>query len=126
MALWQISSVIATIFVGFGANAIVRPANALSFFGFTIPSSAAETKLVEFLLALYGVRDVFMGAALGAAAWVGDFRVLGLTLISAGAVACADGVLCYLANTGEEWNHAYGVGVIAIGVVAWFKVRIPN
>lgn len=110
-----ISSIFATIFIGFGINAIVRPSHALSFFEFDPPASTPDKELVESLLVVYGARDIFMGLAICAAATLGDRRVLGWILIAAGAVAVVDGVVCWQHGKGH-WNHwAYAPGVIAVG-----------
>lgn len=42
----------ATIFVGFGINAIARPANALTFFEFSPPSATADREMVNALMAV--------------------------------------------------------------------------
>lgn len=50
------------ISVGFGLNAIVRPMEALSVFEFAPPASAEDRQLVQILSAVYGFKDVFVGA----------------------------------------------------------------
>lgn len=42
----------ATIFVGFGINAIARPANALTFFEFSPPSATVDREMVNALMAV--------------------------------------------------------------------------
>ncbi|KAK3356741.1 hypothetical protein B0T25DRAFT_138637 [Lasiosphaeria hispida] len=103
--LLQIAShFFATLFVGFGINAIVRPANALTFFEWSAPEAQADADVLSGLLAVYGVRDIFMGLALYSAALWGTNKSLGWTLVAASGVAFADGYICYLHGQGE-WNH---------------------
>jgi hypothetical protein len=49
----------------------------LEFFEVHIPSSASDKKLVDNLIVLYAIRDVFLGLAFYAAAYFGDRRTLG-------------------------------------------------
>ena len=58
------ASVFATIFIGFGINAILRPQQALEFFEFETPASTSDKKVVDGLMIVYGVRDIFMGLAM--------------------------------------------------------------
>ncbi|KAG7095545.1 hypothetical protein E1B28_006283 [Marasmius oreades] len=117
------STVFATIWVGFGVNAILNPDHALSFFEFRPPLGAADKKLVDSLMAVYGIRDIFMGLATYAATFVGDRKTLGWILVFGSAVAYADGVVCLMAENGGEWSHwGYGpmltiVGVLLLGVL---------
>lgn len=112
------ATVFATIFVGFGINAIVNPISALSFFELDYPLTNTHRQLTEVLLAVYGVRDVFMGAAMYAAAAFGDRKVLGLITMAAGAVALADGAICKVMVGKGEMNHwGYAPVVVIIGGV---------
>ena len=98
------ASVFATIFVGFGVNAILRPDNALTFFEWEAPTAASDKSLVDNLMVIYGVRDIFMGLAMYSAAYFGNRKALGLILIAGSGVAFADGVVCWNQGKGE-WNH---------------------
>ena len=116
-ALHLVAHGFATIFVGFGINAVLNPTSALSFFelGLSSSAAAADARLVHSLLAVYGVRDVFMGLAIYAAAIWGTSRSLGMTLVAASAVAAADGYVCFV-NGGGEWNHwGYAPAVALVG-----------
>lgn len=114
-ALSVASNAFATIFIGFGLNAIVRPEHALTFFEFEPPAAVADKKLVDSLMTVYGARDVFMGAAMYAAVWSGDRKTLGLLNLAASAVAFVDGLVCWQAGRGE-WNHwGYAPMVAAVG-----------
>ncbi|GME66163.1 hypothetical protein PM082_014677, partial [Neofusicoccum parvum] len=97
--------VFGTIFIGFGINAIARPAHGLTFFELSAAAAAADRQLVDSLMAVYGVRDVFMGAAIYAAAFFGTRRALGAIVVAGSAVAAADGWVCRVNGNGGEWNH---------------------
>ncbi|KAK3382056.1 hypothetical protein B0T24DRAFT_644954 [Lasiosphaeria ovina] len=111
----------ATIFTGFGVNAIFRPAHALTFFEFSPPADAVDARMVNSLMAVYGMRDIFMGLAIYAAALVGTNKSLGWTLVASSGVAFADGLVCYAYGDGQ-WNHwGYApvitiVGILLLGV----------
>jgi len=98
------ASAIATIFVGFGVNAILRPDNALTFFEWEAPAAASDKNLVDNLMIIYGVRDIFMGLAMYSTAYFGNRKALGWILIAGSAVAFADGAVCWNQGKGE-WNH---------------------
>ena len=123
MALSQSSAVrlaahaFATIFTAFGVNAILRPAHALTFFELPRPSSPADARVVDSLMAVYGARDIFMGLAIYSAAFFGTNKSLGLTLIAASGVAVVDGVVCFAHGQGQ-WNHwGYAPMITAVGVM---------
>ncbi|KAH7333101.1 hypothetical protein BKA65DRAFT_39760 [Rhexocercosporidium sp. MPI-PUGE-AT-0058] len=91
-----LSTLIATIFISFGLNALIRPLHALSFFEL-YPSSTTPTthdaKLLTALLAIYGIRNIFMGVAISIAAYYSKAstgangygrRVLGMLVGAAG------------------------------------------
>lgn len=109
------ANVIATIFVGFGINAIFRPRNALTFFEFQPPSSAADKKMVDSLMTVYGARDIFMGLAIYSAAFFGDRKTLGWILLAGSGVAFVDGAVCWNHGKGE-WGHwSYAPLVTVLG-----------
>lgn len=109
-----IAATLGTISVSFGINAILRPEHALSFFEFDYPTIEAQQNLVNNLLIVYGIRDIFMGFAIYATAWCGSRRALGWIILAMGAVAVGDGVVCWRNGHGE-WNH-WGYAPLA-GVV---------
>ena len=100
-----ISSAFAAVSIGFGINAFYNPASALSFFELDYPATNSNRALVDALLAVYGVRDIFMGIALWAAAYYGTRRTLGVITMAQGAVAFADGAVCKWIVGHGEWNH---------------------
>lgn len=109
----------AAIGVGFGVNALIRPENALSFFEFNLPAAGSEhALLVNSLLAVYGIRDIFMGLAIFFAAIWGTKKSLGWTLIASSGVAYGDGLVCYYALGHGQWNHwGYAPMMTAVGLV---------
>lgn len=111
------ASVFATIFIGFGLNAIARPQNALEFFEFQAPASAPDRELVDSLMVIYGARDIFMGLAIYAATYFGDRKALGWILVAGSGVAFVDGAVCRGYGRGE-WNHwGYAPVITAVGSV---------
>lgn len=78
--------------------------------------------MVDSLLAIYGIRDIFMGGALYAAAFTGTRKSLGWTLILASAVAYGDGYITLVANGTGQWGHwgyaplLTGLGAVLVGV----------
>ncbi|RDB15824.1 hypothetical protein Hypma_003688 [Hypsizygus marmoreus] len=111
------ASVFATIFVGFGINAILRPQNALEFFEFEAPA-ASDKKVVDGLMIIYGARDIFMGLAIYSATYFGDRKSLGWILIAASGVAFVDGAVCRAQVGKGEWNHwSYAPILTAVGSV---------
>lgn len=86
------------------------PDHALTFFEYEPPAGAADRKMVHGLMAVY----IFMGLAIYPSAYFGTHQALGWILISASAVAFADGAVCW--THGEsQWNH-WGYAPV-IGVV---------
>ncbi|KAK4634483.1 hypothetical protein CLAFUW4_01051 [Fulvia fulva] len=116
------ASVLGTIFIAFGANAILNPASALSFFELAYPDGVLQkdAKLaVDALSIVYGVRDVLMGIAIYAAAYFGTRPALGWILIAAGGVAGVDGYVCKsLVGSGEMNHWGYGPIVAVLGLVS--------
>jgi len=111
-----VASAFATIFVGFGINAILRPSNALTFFEFPYPTSPSDAKLIDGLMVVYGARDIFMGLAIYAAAYFGDRKSLGWMLIAGSGVAFVDGYVCKAYTGNGEWNHwGYAPMLTAVG-----------
>ncbi|KAF2468515.1 putative integral membrane protein [Lindgomyces ingoldianus] len=119
-ALCTASTVFATIFVGFGINAILRPAHALTFFELVMsPSiSAADQNLIEAMTVIYGARDIFIGCAIYVAAFFGKGKsgekVLGWILLATAAQAVVDGVVCKWMVGDGEWAHWGYAPVVAI------------
>ncbi|KIJ39517.1 hypothetical protein M422DRAFT_230605 [Sphaerobolus stellatus SS14] len=112
------ASVFATIYLGFGINGILRPRNALEFFEFKAPASAADKKLVDNLMVLYGARDLFMAIAIYSAAYFGDRKTLGCILIAGSGVALVDGAVCRAQIGKGEWNHwGFAPVLVAVGSV---------
>ncbi|KAK1224479.1 hypothetical protein PQX77_012592 [Marasmius sp. AFHP31] len=119
----------ATIWVGFGVNAILRPDHALTFFEFSPPAGASDKQLVDSLMVVYGARDIFMGLACYAAAFSGAQKALGWILMAGSGVAFVDGWVCYQAGNQGEWNHwGYApmltvVGMLLVGLSGEKKAK---
>ena len=99
-----VASASATTFIAFGVNAILRPENALTFYEWEAPTAASAKNLVNNLMIIYGVRDIFMGLAMYSVAYFGNRKALGWMLIAASGVAFADGAVCWNQGKGE-WSH---------------------
>jgi hypothetical protein len=101
--------------IGFGVNALLRPAHALTFFEWESPTSLPERQLVDGLVYVYAVRDIFMGLAVYIASAYGTRQSLGLTVAAVSAVAFADGLICWTWGKGE-WGHwSYAPILTAVG-----------
>jgi hypothetical protein len=112
------ANVFATIFVGFGINAILRPLNALEFFEFQALASTADKNLIDGLMIIYGARDIFMGLAIYSAVYFENRKSLGWILIAGSGVAFVDGAVCRAYAGNGEWNHwSYAPILTAVGSV---------
>lgn len=106
-----IATALATPFIGFGINAIFNPDGTLAIF--ELPSPPADRVLVDSLMAVYGIRNIFIGFAIYAASFLGTSRSLGWTLIGASAVAVGDGAICWTHGHGQ-WGHWQYAPVFAL------------
>lgn len=110
-----LSSFFGTIFIGFGINAILRPEHALTFFELDYRSSViTNTQVVDVLLAIYGVRDIFMGLVIYLLAYYGRPKGLGCVMMLCSGVGVADGVICKTMVGGGEWNHFGYAPILAV------------
>ena len=128
----------ATIFVGFGVLWFIDIPKALSFFEIKYPrvplkgpnkNDLVAAKLTMDLMAIvYGIRDIFMGAAIYIAIFAGTRIVLGWMLVAAGMVAGVDGVACkVLVGMGQmnHWSYApilVVLGSTMLGALDWIPV----
>ncbi|CRG86993.1 hypothetical protein PISL3812_04006 [Talaromyces islandicus] len=113
-----LSTIFAAIGTAFGVNAFIRPEHALSMFEFDYPTSADAKQLVDYLMIVYGVRDIFIGVALLSAVYSGNRKVLGWNLLGFAGAAFADGLVCKMNGHGE-WNHwGYGSFVAILGLLS--------
>ncbi|OMP84851.1 hypothetical protein BK809_0001955 [Diplodia seriata] len=113
------ATILGTIPLLFGINALLRPAHALSFFTPLYPSyppdvSSPERRLIDALLVVYGARDVFMGLAVLVPLWAGSRKVAGVMMVAGAGVAGVDGGVCRAAG-GGEWDH-WGYAPVLAGV----------
>lgn len=54
---------------------------------------------------VYGIRDIYMGVAMLAAAWYGHSKIIGWLTLASGGIAAADGAICYALVGEGQWNH---------------------
>ena len=134
-----VASVFATIFIGFGILGFIDAPKALSFFELPYPQPADKDpakkasmdakKTVDAMVVVYGVRDVYMGAAIYAAALCGTRQALGWIVIAAGCVAAADGAVCkFMVGKGEmnHWGYApvlVLLGGVMLGAFDWIPLE---
>lgn len=111
-----------TFSLAFGLSAFISPATSLSLFNLNYPDHAPSKPVVDGLMIVYGVRDVYMGFSIMIAALYGDLRVLGWLYVACGGVAVVDGLVCRGVGDGGEWSHwgftpvAVGMGLVCLGV----------
>ena len=79
------------------------------------PASASAKTLVNNLVVIYGVRDVYMGIVIYIAAYFGDSKTLGWIVIASSCVAFADGAICWIQQGKGQWNH-WGYVLMLIGL----------
>lgn len=121
--VWHAGALFASIFLGFGVNAILRPRAGFEQFEFKYPAKAEDRKLIDGLMLIYGIRNVCMGFSMLAAWYFGAREVLGYSLIAGSVVAFVDGianraVLGY--GQGQHWSYAPMLtilGAILLGAV---------
>lgn len=120
-ALRIAASIFGTIFLGFGFNYTLRPRESFSTFGFSAsPTTLADQQLMDSIIVLYGVKDLFMGVTTYSALMWGSRKTLGAILMMAGFCAWIDGyVVKAQAGTGE-WNHwGYGSAITVVGALTF-------
>ena len=129
----------ASIFIGFGILWFVNPSHALSFLELSYPQATAKgpaksafaeaKKTMDAFSVVYGIRDVFMGAAIYAAALCGTRQALGWIVIAAACVAGTDGAVCkFMVGKGEmnHWSYApcmLVLGAVMLGAFDWFSLE---
>ncbi|KAH8691657.1 hypothetical protein BGW36DRAFT_388734 [Talaromyces proteolyticus] len=108
-----IAAFFGTTISAFGVNAILRPAHALSMFEFDYPTSAPIKQLVDYLMIIYGIRDIYIGIAIFSTTYYGHRKALGWNLLGLAGTAFVDGVVCKMNGHGE-WNHWSYAPMVAI------------
>jgi hypothetical protein len=110
------ASAFATIFLGFGINAMLRPDHGLTFFEFEPPTT--DKQLVKDLMVVYGARDIFMGLAIYSAAYFANSKALGWIMVAGSAVAFVDGAVVYSSPVGQgamnHWGYAPILGLVGV------------
>ena len=133
------ASFYATIFVSFGLLWFVNPPTALSFFELPYPESctskgpamvemADAKRTMDAISVAYGARDIFIGAAIYAAALCGTREALGWIVVAAAGVAFTDGAVCKVMVGKGEMNHwSYApvmtvLGGVMLGAFDWVSL----
>ncbi|KAI7479630.1 hypothetical protein KC351_g7429 [Hortaea werneckii] len=126
------ASAIATIFLGFGLYFTAYPNAAVAFFFDKDPSFASagiaakysDDTVVQTFILLYAIRDIFIAAALYAAAFLDiiDGKLLGMILIFGGCTAVGDGVICKTVIGFGEWDH-FGYAPMLLGLGGYMLLR---
>lgn len=133
------ASFYATIFVSFGILWFVNPPTALSFFELPYPQRTSKSpataeladakRTMDAISVVYGVRDIFMGAAIYAAALCGTREALGWIVVAAACVAFTDGAVCkFMVGKGEmnHWSYAPVMAVlggVTLGAFDWVPLE---
>ena len=111
------AAVFGAVFLGLGFQVLLRPAAGLEMFAFQRPANKADAKLTDSLLRIYGIRDVYMGAAILATWWHGDRVTLGWLMGFTAAVSLVDGLVQY-DETGDKLINHWGHGLIELALAA--------
>ena len=88
-----------------GLNGMLRPRSAFALFQFQLPVTEEGKQLVDSLIVLYGVRDVFMGLAILFAVCFGTRSTAGYLFLLSVVVAIVDGIVSRSQIGSGEWNH---------------------
>ncbi|RVX74591.1 hypothetical protein B0A52_01717 [Exophiala mesophila] len=116
--LLLIAGIFATIWTGFGINALLRPMAAYSIFEFPVPIASADQAVIEGLMLIYGARDLFMGFAVLITALLGSRRACGYVVLAGAAVAFVDGWACLRVVGDGQWNHwGYAPALVIVGAL---------
>merc|ERR1711964_795572 len=100
------ANVVGMIWIGFGIFDLIKPA--------VLP---AEQAMVNSLIYVIGIRDIFIGFAIHATAYFGNRTTLAWIMLAASAEAFLDGAVCY-ANGKGEWNHwGYAPMLTVVGLL---------
>lgn len=108
----------------FGINAMIRPANALSWFELhppaatspldaIAPGTSTGKELYNLLMPVYGSRNVQAGLVMAVAAWCRHSTILGASIVGFAGAAVVDGWACWMGGQGE-WNHWCYVPQLAV------------
>ena len=115
------ANAIGMIWISFGFYDVISPEQGLTFFEFQPPVLPSERAMVNSLVFIIGIRDVFIGLAIHLTAYFGSRSALAWIMLAASAEAFLDGVVCYSHGKGE-WNHwGYApiltvIGLLLLGV----------
>ncbi|KAL5420190.1 hypothetical protein PMIN03_000019 [Paraphaeosphaeria minitans] len=108
-----LATLFGTIFLGFGTAYTLYPRAACPSLGLPAPTTPRDADIVDAIMILFGAKDLFVGASILAATWLG--RVAGLLLVLGSACAGVDGWAVKGMSGEGEWNHwGYGGGVMGV------------
>lgn len=91
-------------------------------FEFELPASAKDQKLVDSLMRLFCVRDLFLGGVALAAWYYEDNRTLGAIMLMGSGVVFTDGAVNQHQTGAGGWKHWPFVPVMAgigAGLLGW-------
>ncbi|KAH8795921.1 hypothetical protein DL96DRAFT_1646380 [Flagelloscypha sp. PMI_526] len=95
-----------------GINFVVRPTQLLPVWGLRLPTDPNDRKTVKTLATVFGIRDIFMGAAMFAVAHSGNMDCLGMVQLATAGVAIGDGLVA-ISHGVPSWTHWSGALVFA-------------
>lgn len=125
---------IATIFLLFGLNAILRPSSAITFFANFPPTTQntpgliSERTKTHTLLTAEGIRNIYISFTIYLIAFsplisaASRPHLLGYTMAGSAIVAFFDGLGCKVHAGQGEWDHwgygsvVFGLGLVLLGV----------
>ncbi|KAF2443628.1 hypothetical protein P171DRAFT_486351 [Karstenula rhodostoma CBS 690.94] len=116
--LGLLATLFGTIFLGFGTAYTLYPRAAYPTIGLPAPTTPRDAEIMDAIMILFGAKDLFVGASILAATWLGNRKVAGVLLVLGSGCAAVDGWVVG-GFTGEgEWNHwGYGMGMGLVGVL---------
>jgi len=113
-----------------GLLGLVTPRTVLAAaFGFELPFLPADQRLVDSLMRLFSIRDVFLGGATLSAWYNGDRKTLGTIMLLGAGVVFTDGAVNDYQIGSGAWKHWGVVPVmvfIGVGLLGWLDRRFAK
>lgn len=103
------------IALGFGVNALIRPAHAMSFFEIDPPTSPDGRDLFDLIVPVYGIRNVHLGLTILIAAYLRAHKMMGWGIFGFAACAVVDGVVCWRRGLGQGTHWGYAPQLFILG-----------
>lgn len=72
-----VSTFFGTVCFGFGVAYVFYPRPAFATFGFPYPETPADLELMDAVIRLFGMKDLFVGFAIWMATWGGSRKLAG-------------------------------------------------